>query len=90
MSMTYLKENFGKFWEKICQLFEATPVAQKSRWNEVQTRFYLALLFYIIKLSISGQSQFEFLISMKNTIIYFIYRISNIKYIILLFTIITY
>ena len=86
--MTYSKEKLGKFGEKICQLFEATPVAQKSRCNEVQARFYWAPVIEIKKLSISGQNEFEFLILMKNNILYFIYRISNIEYISLLFTII--
>ena len=75
MSMTYLKEKLRKFAEKICQLFEATPVAQKSRCNEVQARIDWAPLIEIKKLSISGQNEFEFLILMKNTILYFIYRI---------------
>ena len=86
--MTYSKEKLGKFGEKICQLFEATPVAQKSRCNEVQARFHWAPLIEIKKLSIFGQNEFEFLILMKNTMLYFIYRISNIVYIIILFTII--
>ena len=86
--MTYSKEKLGKFGEKICQLFEATPVAQKSRCNEVQARFHWAPLIEIKKLSISGQNEFEFLILMKYLILYFIYRISNIEYIIILFTII--
>ena len=88
MSITYSKEKLRKFAEKICQLFEATPIAQKSRGNEVQARFYWVPLIEIKKLSISGQNEFEFLLLMKNTILYFIYRISNIEYIIILFTII--
>ena len=73
--MTYSKEKLGKFGEKICQLFEVAPVAQKSRCNEVQARFDWAPLIEIKKLSISGQNEFEFLLLMKNTILYFIYRI---------------
>ena len=84
--MTYLKEKLRKFAEKICQLFEATPMAQKSRGNEVQARFYWVPLIEPKKLSISGQNEFEFLILMKNNLFYFIYRILNIEYIILLFT----
>ena len=66
--MTYSKEKLGKFGEKICQLFEATPMAQKSRGNEVQARFYWVPLIETKKLSISGQNEFEFLILMKNNI----------------------
>ena len=60
--MTYSKEKLGKFGEKICKLFETTPVAQKSRCNEVQARFHWAPLIEIKKLSISGQNESEFLI----------------------------
>ena len=86
--MTYSKEKLGKFGEKICQLFEATPMAQKSRCNEVQARFHWAPLIEIKKTVNFGQNEFEFLILMKNTILYFTYRISNIEYIIIFFTII--
>ena len=80
MSITYLKEKLRKFAEKICQLFEATPMAQKSRGNEVQARFYWAPLIEIKKLSISGQNEFEFLILMKNNLFYNVFYLSHLKY----------
>ena len=86
--MTYSKEKLGKFGEKICQLFEATPVAQKSRCNEVQARFDWAPLIEIKNCQFPDKMSLNFLILMKYPILYFIYRISNIEYIIILFTII--
>ena len=82
MSMTYSKEKIGKFWEKICQLFEATPLAQKSRCNKVQARFWWAPFIEIKKFSIPWKNEFELLILIIDTILYSIYSISNIEYVI--------
>ena len=63
----------------------AAPMIQKLRCNLVQSRFYWAPLIEIKDSLFLGKNEFEFSIII---ISYFIYRISNIDYVILLLTII--